>query len=69
MACNPEPWNNGAVLPNMRASTAYRLFMTEAYPAVRAIVEKVITSGLIYLPSSVRDFNGARRSRGKPQET
>ena len=30
---------------------AYRLFMTEAYPAVRSIIEKVIASGLIYLPS------------------
>jgi 4-hydroxyphenylacetate 3-monooxygenase len=50
------PWVDGAVLPNPRASSAYRLFMTEAYPAVRAIVEKVIASGLIYLPSHVRDF-------------
>jgi 4-hydroxyphenylacetate 3-monooxygenase len=56
MAYNPEPWVNGAVLPNSRASSSYRLFMTEAYPAVRAIVEKVIASGLIYLPSNVRDF-------------
>jgi len=32
------------------------LFMTEAYPAVRAIIQKVIASGLIYLPSHVRDF-------------
>jgi 4-hydroxyphenylacetate 3-monooxygenase len=56
MACNPEPWVDGAVLPNIRASTAYRLFMTEAYPAVRSIVEKVIASGLIYLPSHARDF-------------
>jgi 4-hydroxyphenylacetate 3-monooxygenase len=56
MACNPEPWVNGAVLPNGRASTVYRLFMTEAYPAVRSIVEKVIASGLIYLPSHARDF-------------
>jgi 4-hydroxyphenylacetate 3-monooxygenase len=44
------------VLPNIRASTAYRLFMTEAYPAVRQIVERVIASGLIYLPSHARDF-------------
>ena len=44
------------MLPNIRASTAYRLFMTEAYPAVRSIVEKVIASGLIYLPSHARDF-------------
>jgi 4-hydroxyphenylacetate 3-monooxygenase len=56
MAFNPEPWVNGAVLPNVRASSTYRLFMTEAYPAVRAIVEKVIASGLIYLPSHARDF-------------
>jgi 4-hydroxyphenylacetate 3-monooxygenase len=40
----------------MRASTCYRMFMTEAYPAVRQIVEKVIASGLIYLPSHARDF-------------
>ena len=56
MACNPEPWVDGAVLPNRRASSTYRMFMTEAYPAVRAIVEKVVASGLIYLPSNVRDF-------------
>src|ERR1700681_3294298 len=56
MACNPDPWLNGAVLPNIRASVAYRLFATEAYPAVRSIVEKVIASGLIYLPSHARDF-------------
>jgi len=56
MACNPEPWVGDTVLPNIRASTAYRLFMTEAYPAVRSIVEKVIASGLIYLPSHARDF-------------
>ena len=56
MAFNPEPWVNGAVLPNVRASSTYRLFMTEPYPAVRATVEKVIASGLIYLPSHARDF-------------
>ncbi len=56
MVCNPDPWINGAVLPNVRASTVYRLFMTEAYPAVRSIVEKVVASGLIYLPSHARDF-------------
>ncbi len=56
MAHNPEPWVNGAVLPNARGSSTYRLFMTEAYPAVRNIVEKVVASGLIYLPSHARDF-------------
>ena len=56
MAFNPVPWVNGAVLPNPRGSASYRLFMTEAYPAVRNIVEKVVASGLIYLPSNARDF-------------
>jgi 4-hydroxyphenylacetate 3-monooxygenase len=56
MACNPVPWANGAVLPNARGSAAYRLFMTEAYPAIRNIIEKVIASGLIYLPSHASDF-------------
>ncbi len=56
MVGNPDPWVSGAVLPNLRASTCYRLFMTEAYPAVRSIVEKVIASGLIYLPSHARDL-------------
>jgi 4-hydroxyphenylacetate 3-monooxygenase len=42
MDFNPESWVNSALLPNGRASSTYRLFMTEAYPAVRAIVEKVV---------------------------
>ncbi len=56
MACNPVPWVNGAVLPNPQGSASYRLFMTEAYPAIRNIIEKVIASGLIYLPSNALDF-------------
>jgi 4-hydroxyphenylacetate 3-monooxygenase len=56
MAFNPVPWKNGTVLPNPQGSASYRLFMTEAYPAIRNIVEKVIASGLIYLPSHARDF-------------
>jgi len=60
MDFNPESWVNSALLPNGRASSTYRLFMTEAYPAVRAIVEKVIASGLIYLPSHARDFKNPK---------
>jgi 4-hydroxyphenylacetate 3-monooxygenase len=56
MAFNPEPWVDGTVLPNSRGSASYRLFMTEAYPQIRNIVEKVIASGLIYLPSNALDF-------------
>ena len=56
MAGNPDPWIGGTVLPQVRASVAYRIFATEAYPAVRQIIERVIASGLIYLPSSARDL-------------
>jgi 4-hydroxyphenylacetate 3-monooxygenase len=56
MAGNPDVWVGGALLPNLRAGVAYRIFATEAYPLVRSIVEKVIASGLIYVPSSARDF-------------
>jgi 4-hydroxyphenylacetate 3-monooxygenase len=56
MAGNPDAWVGGALLPNIGAGVAYRIFATEAYPLVRGIVEKVIASGLIYVPSSARDF-------------
>src|SRR5689334_6810591 len=53
----PDAWVNGAVLPSLKAGSAYRLFATEAYPAVRRIIEKVVASGLIYLPSHAKDFD------------
>ncbi|MDT3381675.1 4-hydroxyphenylacetate 3-hydroxylase N-terminal domain-containing protein [Labrys neptuniae] len=56
MAHNPIPWADGAVLPNLEAALAYRTFMSEAYPRVIDIVRRTIASGLIYLPSSARDF-------------
>ena len=56
MAHNPDPWVDGAVLPNLRSGSAYRLFASQAYPAVRSIIEQVIASGLIYLPSHSRDL-------------
>ena len=57
MAGAPDPWVGGAVLPSMKAATAYRIFSTEAYPQIKAIIEKIVASGLIYLPSSNKDFN------------
>lgn len=57
MSAAPEKWVGDAWLPNINACTSYRIFSTEAYPAVRAIIQKIVASGLIYLPSSVRDFN------------
>lgn len=56
MAYNPTPWANGAVLPNLEAALAYRTFMSEAYPRVIDTVRRTIASGLIYLPSSSKDF-------------
>lgn len=56
MAHNPDPWNGDAVLPELRAGLAYRVFAPDAYPRVKEIVQRIVTSGLIYLPSSVKDF-------------
>ena len=57
MAGAPDPWVDGAVLPSIKASTAYRIFSTEAYPQIKGIIEKIVASGLIYLPSSNKDFD------------
>ena len=35
---------------------AFRVFATEAYPAIKGIVQKAVGSGLIYLNSSSADF-------------
>ncbi|HBF31600.1 4-hydroxyphenylacetate 3-hydroxylase N-terminal domain-containing protein [Rhizobium sp.] len=56
MAGAPDDWVGGAVLPNVNASISYRILASEAYPAVRGIIEKIVASGLIYLPSSALDF-------------
>ncbi len=56
MAMNPTPWVDGAVLPNMPSGASYRVFAGDAYGRVKEIVEKIIASALIYLPSSALDF-------------
>jgi 4-hydroxyphenylacetate 3-monooxygenase len=56
MANNPEPWRGDAMLPNLKAALAYRVFAPDAYPRIRDIAERTVTSALIYLPSSVKDF-------------
>ncbi len=56
MAGTPDKWSGDWHLPNIRACTSYRIFATEAYPAVRAIIQQIVASGLIYLPSSARDL-------------
>jgi 4-hydroxyphenylacetate 3-monooxygenase len=56
MAHNPTPWVGDAVLPNAQSGSSYRVFAGDAYGRVKEIVEKIIASSLIYLPSSARDF-------------
>jgi len=56
MAMNPTPWVDGAVLPNAQSGASYRVFAGEAYGRVKEIVEKIVASALIYLPSSAKDF-------------
>ncbi|MBY4638633.1 4-hydroxyphenylacetate 3-hydroxylase family protein [Gluconacetobacter entanii] len=57
MARNPVEWVNGAVLPNLEAALSYRAFMSEAYPRVIDLIRRTVASGLIYLPSSAKDFD------------
>jgi 4-hydroxyphenylacetate 3-monooxygenase len=52
MAHNPTPWVDGAVLPNAQSGASYRVLAGDAYRRVREIVEKIVASSLIYLPSS-----------------
>jgi 4-hydroxyphenylacetate 3-monooxygenase len=56
MAMNPVPWVGDAVLPNAQSGSSYRVFAGDAYSRVKEIVEKIIASSLIYLPSSAKDF-------------
>ncbi len=56
MATNPDPWVGDAVLPELKAALAYRVFAPDAFPRIREIVLRTATSSLIYLPSSIRDF-------------
>jgi two-component FAD-dependent monooxygenase len=56
-ARNPVPWTAGAVLPNPQYGLAYRWFMQLGYPRVREIILQDVASGLVYVNSSVDDFN------------
>jgi 4-hydroxyphenylacetate 3-monooxygenase len=56
MAMNPQPWVGDAVLPNAQSGSSYRVFAGDAYGRLREVVDKIVTSSLIYLPSSAKDF-------------
>jgi len=56
MATNPVKWVGDTMLPNAQSGSSYRVFAGEAYGRIKEIVEKIVASALIYLPSSARDF-------------
>jgi 4-hydroxyphenylacetate 3-monooxygenase len=57
MARTPTPWTEGYVLPNLDYGLSYRVMASLAYPKIKEIIENVLASALIYLPSSALDFN------------
>jgi len=57
MARNPTPWTEGYVLPNLDYGLSYRVMASIAYPKIKEIIENVMASALIYMPSSALDFN------------
>jgi 4-hydroxyphenylacetate 3-monooxygenase len=56
MTFNPVAWVGDTVLPNAQSGASYRVFAGEAYGRIKEIVEKIVASALIYLPSSAKDF-------------
>jgi 4-hydroxyphenylacetate 3-monooxygenase len=56
MAMNPVRWVGDTVLPNAQSGASYRVFAGDAYGRIKEIVHKIVASALIYLPSSVLDF-------------
>lgn len=56
MAKSPNPWHNGALLPNLDYGLAYRWFMSLGYPRIKEIIEQDLGSALIYINSHAKDF-------------
>jgi len=56
MARTVTPWTPGYVSPNLEYGLAYRVMSNIAYTRLREIIENVLASALIYLPSHANDF-------------
>lgn len=63
MVNDPIPWVNDSVLPKLEPALCYRTFAGDAYGRVKEIIEKIVASALIYLPSSVKDLNNPEIDR------
>src|SRR5215213_1035280 len=48
--------HNGAVVPNLDYMLAFRMMGSMVYPKIKEIVHNIVASGLIFQPSSSRDF-------------
>jgi 4-hydroxyphenylacetate 3-monooxygenase len=56
MARTVTPWTPGYVSPNLEYGLAYRVMANIAYTRLREVIENVLASALIYLPSHANDF-------------
>lgn len=56
MVGKSDAWQHGSWMPGTEAQQAYRVLAPQAYSAIKKIVEEIVASGLIYLPSGTRDF-------------
>src|SRR5881628_982676 len=56
MARTTTPWTPGYVLPNLDYGLAYRVASSVIYPRLKEIIQNVMASALIYLPSHSSDF-------------
>lgn len=52
----PWPGTDGYYQPDVNAGMAYRVFAPVAYSRIKELIERHVASGLIYLPSSAKDF-------------
>ncbi|REF27961.1 4-hydroxyphenylacetate 3-monooxygenase [Xenorhabdus cabanillasii] len=57
MCSESKPWQGSAYQLDMQSVHAYRVMAPIAYTKIKNIIEYNVASGLIYLPSSVRDIN------------
>jgi 4-hydroxyphenylacetate 3-monooxygenase len=63
MARTATPWTPGYVLPNLDYALSYRVMASTAYPRLKEIIENVLASALIYLPSHANDFKNPEIGR------
>ena len=56
MARTVTPWTEGHVSPNLEYGLAYRVMSNIAYSKLKEIIENVLASALIYLPSHSEDL-------------